>query len=70
VQVDELPHQRKADAHAPLRAVGVVVGLVEQVEDVRQRVGRDADARVDDVEPRLLAVALERHVTRPPDGVT
>ena len=46
VQLDQVLDQRQADAQAALRAVERLVGLREQVEDVRQQRRRDADAVV------------------------
>ena len=57
VQLDEAPHQRQADAQAPLRSRDGTVGLGEQVEDVRQQLPFDADAVVANPQHGLLTFA-------------
>ena len=46
VQFDEAPHQRQADAEPALAAIERPLALLEQLEDVRQQLGVDADAVV------------------------
>ena len=48
MQLHQVLDQREPDAQAALRAVQRLVGLGEQVEDVRQEVRRDAGALVRD----------------------
>ena len=60
VQLGEPPHQREADAEAAARAVDGVVRLHEQIEDLRQHVGRNADALVGDAQHRVVALARRR----------
>jgi hypothetical protein len=45
MQFDQAPHQRQADAQAALGAVDLIA-LHEDVEHMRQQVGRDADPGV------------------------
>ena len=56
VQLDELPDQREADAEPALGAVAGVVGLDEEIEDVRQQVRADAAAFVGDAQHGLGAL--------------
>ena len=46
VQLDEVAHDRQAEAHAAVRARRGRVRLAEAFEHVREELGRDADARV------------------------
>jgi hypothetical protein len=39
VQLDQIAHERKAEAEAAMDAGGRTVGLPEALEDVRQEVG-------------------------------
>ena len=61
MQFRQAPHQREPDSQAAARAVDGVVGLHEQVEDLRQHVGRDADALVGDAQHRVVAFAPDEH---------
>ena len=61
VQLGQPPYQREPDAQAAARAVDGVVRLHEQVEDLRQHVGRDADALVGDAQHRVVAFAADEH---------
>ena len=61
VQLGEPPHQREADTETAARAVDGVVRLHEQVEDLRQHVGRDADALVGDAQHGVVAFAPDEH---------
>src|SRR5436309_3832140 len=62
VGVHDAAHDRQAKARAAPLAVGLAVG----VEDVRQRVGGDADARVLDLELELRARVDQPHDDVPP----
>src|SRR5690606_7587335 len=46
VHDDEPLHETKTDAEAAVRTVELTFRLSEHVEDVRQQIGRNADARV------------------------
>ena len=61
VQFREAPHQREPDAEAAARAVDGVVRLHEQVEDLRQHVGGNADALVGDTQHGVVAFASDEH---------
>ena len=60
VQLDEVAHDREAEAEAAVRARGAAVGLAEALEHVRQEVGRDARAGVGDRDLERCAGALRR----------
>ena len=61
MQLGQAPHQREPDAEAAARAVDGVVRLHEQIEDLRQHVGRDADALVGDPQHGVVAFAADEH---------
>ena len=61
VQLRQPPHQREPDPQAAARAVDGVVGLHEQVEDLRQHFGRNSDALVGDAQHRVVAFAPDTH---------
>ncbi|NJK88794.1 MAG: hypothetical protein HC923_04930, partial [Myxococcales bacterium] len=61
VQVDEVPHERQAEAQA-FRRIGRALVLDEQLEDAA-RLGRiEALARVGYGQPRAVVLPLEHHV--------
>src|SRR2546426_48662 len=62
VGVHDAAHDRQAQARAAPLAVSLAVGL----EDVRQRIGGDADARVLDLELELRAGVDQSHDDAPP----
>ena len=59
VHLDEVPHERQADAQPALRPAVGRVRLDEQVEDPGQHLRRDADARVAHAEHSLTALLFD-----------
>ena len=57
VQFGEAPHQRQPDAEAAAGTVDGVVRLHEQIEDLRQHVGRNADALVGNTQHGVIPLA-------------
>ena len=53
VQLDEMPHDRHAQAKAAVTAAHRAVGLPEPIEHERQEFRRDADAGIDDFNLRV-----------------
>jgi len=68
VQRDQLTHQRQADAEPALGPIERPVDLGEEIEYVRNHLGRHADAVVDDTHDRLRRVGAERDDDAPAVG--
>src|SRR5438067_753978 len=62
VPLDQVAHDRQPEPQPPVRARARAVGLPEALEDVRQEVGRNPDARVTHADHGVMRVARE------PDG--
>ena len=60
VHADEALHQRQSDAESALRSPRRAIDLHEHVEDLRERVRRNADAVVLHADDRLAALAPGR----------
>ena len=56
----EIPHEREADAEALADALGRFVDLHEEVEDLRELVGRNADAVVGHADHHVGALGTRR----------
>ena len=69
MQLDQVPHDREAEAEAAVRARHAAVGLTEAIEDVRQELRGDADAGVGTRSRRAPSIRDEAISTRPPAGV-
>src|SRR5438128_3708762 len=63
VKLDDVLHQREAEPEAAVRARARAVALAERLEDVRNELRRDPDARVgdDDLDARLGARETHAH---------
>ena len=62
VLIHQATDERQADTQPPLGSVEGSVDLREQVEDLREHVGGDADAAVADAEDGVVAVAADGQV--------
>ena len=62
MQLNQTPHDCQPEAQTAPRTVGTPRSLLEQVEDVRQKIGRDANAIVTHAYHRALVVPREGHV--------
>ncbi len=58
VALDEVAHDGQADAEPALRAIDRLSLLDEQIEDVRQHVGRDANAGVAHAQDHFIVDGL------------
>src|SRR5690606_27784262 len=67
--LDEPAHQREPDAEAALRSLSAALALDEEIEDLRQQLGRDPDAVV--LHPQSACSPSRSTTTRmrPPGGV-
>ena len=63
MQLDQLLHQRQADAGALVRAAARALDAVEALEQARQLVRRDADAGVADRQFQRASPSLARSAT-------
>src|SRR5436190_22727399 len=67
----QLSRERKSKARTAVAAAVAGIDLLERLEDALQFLGRDADARVTDDEPRRNAcrrICDERHTNGAADG--
>ena len=62
VQLDEMAHDREAEAEAAILTRARALRLAEAIEDVRQELHTDAGARVRNDDARLAWPRLEGHV--------
>ena len=70
VLLDEMPHDRQAEAEASMRPLRRHVGLTERVEQAREKLRRNSDARVADGEHGARPhPAPCRSTPCPPSGV-
>src|SRR5258705_12012543 len=63
MKLDEVADDRETEADAAVRAGRAAVRLAKALEDVRQEIGRDADARIadDDFDVRVDALDADLH---------
>ncbi len=63
MKLDEVADDRETEADAAVRARRAAVRLAKALEDVRQEIGRDADARIadDDFDVRVDALDADLH---------
>ena len=61
-RLDQLTAHGEADAGPGVRAPAAAVHLAERLEQLRDVAGRDADARVLDHDPRMVAVTPDREL--------
>src|SRR6185295_20330859 len=57
VELDEVPHNREADAEPAEPAGAAALCLAKPLEDMRQKLGDDADAVVGDRELDILVIS-------------
>jgi len=60
VQFDQVPNDRQAKAETRAHFGMSVVGLTEAIEDIWQKIGRDSDAGVDNLDLNVIIVRPER----------
>src|SRR5215813_7908210 len=65
VQLHQIAHNREPEAEPGMLSGSRAVGLAETLEDVRQKIGLDADARIADNDFDAGVDALEPHLNAP-----
>jgi len=66
VKVHQAADQGESDPHAAPRPVDRRVGLREELEDVGERLGCNADAGIGDPDRDIAAASMHRHLDPPP----
>ena len=69
MQIDKVPHQRKAHAEAVMKRVGRALALREKIENIRQHVARDPGSIVDHAKDYIVAFLVRAGEIVPPSGV-
>jgi hypothetical protein len=59
VQLRDSPDQRQANAESALRSIQAALALYEQIEDTRQQLRFQTEARVAHAEDRLAVLASQ-----------
>ena len=74
VELHHGPNDRQPQPESAMRACAAAVGLAESIEDVRKKIGLDADAGVRNAQPRHVGICFDRDTNGTPgrrelDGV-